>query len=172
MEFTIRPIEPRDVHGTAELRRMPGVFENILGLPSARDGQSEAYLNALGSNTHQFVAVVQNADGTETVIGNAGLTVAQNPRLCHTGSLGIMVHRDFQNQGVGAALIEAVLDVADNWLMLVRVELTVFADNARAIHLYEKFGFENEGLRRFAAIRNGVYENEYAMARIRPGFRP
>lgn len=172
MEFTIRPIEPRDAHGMAELRRMRGVFENILGLPSARDGQSEAFLNTLGSNSHQFVAVVQNENGTEVVIGSVGLTAAQNPRLRHTGSLGIMVHRDFQNQGVGAALLKAALDVADNWLMLVRVELTVFADNARAIRLYEKFGFENEGLRRFAAIRNGVYEHEYAMARIRPGFRP
>ncbi|MDZ7543846.1 GNAT family N-acetyltransferase, partial [Clostridium perfringens] len=77
---------------------------------------------------------------------------------------------DYQNMGVGTALMEALLDVADNWLMLIRVELTVFEDNKRAIHLYEKFGFEKEGLKRLASIRNGKYENEYLMARINPSY--
>lgn len=72
----------------------------------------------------------------------AGLTVFANPRLRHSADIGIMVHKDYQNMGVGSALMERLLDLADNWLMLVRVELTVFADNERAIHLYEKFGFE------------------------------
>lgn len=52
-----------------------------------------------------------------------------------------MVRRDFQNQGIGRAMLEKVLDLADNWLMLVRLELTVFADNERAVHLYESLGF-------------------------------
>jgi len=50
--------------------------------------------------------------------------------------------------------------------MLVRVELTVFTDNERAIHLYEKFGFVKEGVKRLAAIRNGKYEDVLMMARI------
>jgi len=78
--------------------------------------------------------------------------------------------------GVGTALMKALLDIADNWLMLVRVELTVFEDNERAIHLYEKLGFEKEGLMRLAAIslaaiRNGKYENQYIMARINPLYK-
>ena len=64
---------------------------------------------------------------------------------------------------------KTVLDLADNWLMLVRVELTVFADNERAIHLYEKLGFEKEGLKRMTTVRDGKYADEYMMARIRPG---
>lgn len=84
----------------------------------------------------------------------------------HSGSIGIMVHKDYQNKGVGTALINAIIDIADNWLMLVRLELTVFEDNEVAIHLYEKLGFAKEGLKRFAGIRNGKYVNEYMMARI------
>ncbi len=38
-----------------------------------------------------------------------------------------------------------ILDLADTWLMLVRIELGVFTDNEKAIKLYEKFGFEIEG---------------------------
>lgn len=50
-----------------------------------------------------------------------------------------------------ASAMETALDLADNWLGLSRVELTVFTDNATAIALYEKFGFEIEAThRRFA----------------------
>ena len=133
MNYTIRPIGPEDAADTAALRRMPGVFENTLGLPSYRTADSEAFIAGLGPDDHNFVAVLD--DGT--VIGCAGLTVCSNPRM--------------------------------HWLMLVRVELEVFADNEQAIRLYEKLGFEKEGLLRMTTVRNGRYVDEYKMARIRPG---
>jgi putative acetyltransferase len=55
------------------------------------------------------------------------------------------VRDDWHGQGVGTALIEAAIDLADNWRNLTRLELRVFTDNAPAIHLYEKVGFEIEG---------------------------
>ena len=78
-----------------------------------------------------------------------------------------MVRTDCQGQGIGTALLEAVLDLADNWLMLRRVELEVYADNQRAVRLYEKFGFEAEGRRREAAVKNGAYVDLMVMARLR-----
>ena len=102
-----------------------------------------------------------------TVIGSAGLNVHPNPRMRHGAELGILVHTDYQNQGVGTALMKTVLNLADNWLMLVRVELEVFADNERAIHLYEKFGFKKEGLLRMSVVRDGQYRDNYKMARLR-----
>ena len=167
MEYRIRPVQAGDGKGINELRRMPGVFENILGIPSERIKRNEDYIAAMDSHVHAFVAVVDESAGAEKIIGMAGLTVSANPRMRHVAGVGIMVHLDFQNQGVGRALMTTLLDVADNWLMLVRVELTVFVDNDRAIHLYEQLGFEKEGLRRKAAIRNGEYTDEYSMARIR-----
>jgi putative acetyltransferase len=61
--------------------------------------------------------------------------------------------------------MEAALDLADNWLNLTRVELTVFTGNVAAVALYEKFGFEIEGTHRRYAFRNGEYVDAYAMAR-------
>ncbi len=167
MEFTLRPVNIGDGKGINELRRMPGVFENILGIPSERVKRNEDYITNMDENTHQFVAVTKGAAGEELIIGTAGLAVFANPRLRHSAAFGIMVHKDFQNKGVGSALTEAVLDIADNWLMLVRVELGVFADNLNAIHLYEKYGFEKEGTKKMAAIRNGRYTDEIIMARIK-----
>lgn len=149
MNYTIRPIGPEDAEGAAALRRMPGVFENTLGLPSYRTADSEAFIAGLGPDDHNFVAVLD--DGT--VIGCAGLTVCSNPRMRHVGAVGLFVHADYQGRGVGTTLMETLLDLADHWLMLVRVELEVFADNERAIRLYEKLGFEQEGLLRMTTVR-------------------
>lgn len=96
-----------------------------------------------------------------------GLHVNSNARLRHSAMLGIMVHADYQGEGIGKALLEKVLDLADNWLMLVRVELTVFVENERAVKLYKSLGFEMEGTKKYAAIRNGKYADEYLMARYR-----
>lgn len=145
---------------------MPGVFENILGIPSERIKTNENYIENMDSNMHQFVAV-KNELGEEQIIGTAGIVVYANSRLRHSASFGIMVHRDFQNIGVGTKLLEAIIDMADNWLMLVRVELTVFVDNEKAINLYKKFNFEVEGVKKKAAIRNGKYVDELMMSRIR-----
>ena len=140
-------------------------MENTLGLPSCRVADSRAFIEGLGPNDHNFVAAAED----ETVIGAAGLCVCSNPRMRHVGSVGIFVHTDWQGRGVGTALMETLLDLADNWLMLLRVELEVYADNERAIALYEKMGFQREGLRRMATVRRGRYIDECSMARLRPG---
>ncbi|MCA9765889.1 MAG: GNAT family N-acetyltransferase [Carnobacterium sp.] len=172
MEFYIRPVNSGDGKGFNDLRRMPGVFENILGIPSERIHYNEDFITNMDANQHQFVAVLKLQNSEEMIIGTAGLSVYGNHRTRHSGNIGIMIHKEYQNKGIGTALLAALIDVADNWLMLVRLELTVFEDNESAIHLYKKFGFEKEGLKQFAAIRKGKYENEYVMARINPALYP
>lgn len=61
-----------------------------------------------------------------------------------------------------------ILDLADRWLGLVRVELHVNADNDRAVRLYERFGFEKEGRLRANFVREGAYVDSFVMARLRP----
>lgn len=169
MEFRIRPVKDTDAEGLNALRIIPEVLENILAVPSERVEFSQEYIDSMLRTDHQFVAVVDEEDG-ERIIGTAGLSILRNPRLNHSATFGIMVHPDFQNRGVGTALMKAVIDLADNWLMLVRVELTVFCENERAQRLYQKFGFEIEGRKRMAAKRHGKYADEYLMARIHPAF--
>ncbi|MGG2476393.1 GNAT family N-acetyltransferase, partial [Rhizobium sp. BR5] len=50
-----------------------------------------------------------------------------------------------------------MIDAADNWHDIRRIELNVFTDNLAAIRLYEKFGFEHEGTLRNDAYRDGKY---------------
>jgi L-phenylalanine/L-methionine N-acetyltransferase len=167
MDIYVRPICLADAPAVNEIRRMRGVMENMLGMPSERIKKSEDFITNMDANSHEFVAAVRDDDGNEKVIGCAGLQVYASPRLRHSGGIGIMIHKDYQGNGAGQKLMEALIDLADNWLMLVRVELTVYTDNERAINLYKKMGFESEGIKRKAAIREGKYADEYMMARIR-----
>jgi putative acetyltransferase len=63
----------------------------------------------------------------------------------------------WQGRGIGAQLLADALDLADNWLGMLRIKLAVRADNPAAIALYRKFGFRDEGLLRAYACRDGAY---------------
>jgi len=156
----IRPVKIEDAADINRMRTMSGVMENILGMASERVSDAEAFIRALSPNDHMLVAELN-----KTVVGCAGLQVSLKPRTCHTGGIGIMVHADHQKQGIGKALMTAILDIADNWLKLKRVELCVFVENEAAIALYRKFGFVVEGTKKYGAVRNGFYADEYLMAR-------
>ena len=156
----IRAIKMEDAPDFYGLRTMDGVRENILGMVSERPDATENFIRALSANDHVLVAEL---DGV--VVGCVNLHISQKPRERHTGGLGLMVHSGYQGRGIGRALMEAILDVADNWLMLKRVELSVFTDNRPAVRLYESMGFVVEGTKKYAAVRNGRYADEYMMAR-------
>lgn len=166
MEFIIRPVRIEDASAINEMRRMDGVRENTLGIFSERVTRSEDFIRGLTENEHLLVAEVKEAE-VRKAVGMVGLHVGRNPRLRHSASVGIMVHVDYQGKGIGTALLKKVIDLADNWLMLVRVELTAFVENEGAVKLYQSLGFQIEGTKKYAAIRNGRYADEYLMARYK-----
>jgi putative acetyltransferase len=102
------------------------------------------------------------------MVGSAALHPAPQLRRRHVAMLGISVAADAQGQGVGRALMQALCDYADGWAHILRIELTVFTDNARAIALYQGFGFRHEGTHRAYALRQGAYADVHAMARLHP----
>lgn len=78
----------------------------------------------------------------------AGWLVFQSPnriRLNHTGSIGMMVKKEFRNRQVGRKLLEALLDWAGQHEEIEKVCLGVLSTNKRAIHLYRSLGFLEEG---------------------------
>lgn len=73
----------------------------------------------------------------------------------------------WRRRGVGSRLLGGQLGLADRWLNLSRIELTVYTDNVGAIALYEKFGFRREGRLQRYAFRDGEYADVFAMSRLR-----
>jgi putative acetyltransferase len=164
MDIAIRRVEPSDYEAIARHIGDPLVFPGTLQLPHP---SAEMWRKRLAENTDSDHLLL--AHSGDTFLGLAGLhPVAKSPRRSHAMHLGITVSAEWQGRGVGRALMAALLDLADNWLNVFRIELTVFADNARAIALYKRFGFEIEGKHRAYALRDGRYADTHSMARLKP----
>ncbi|WP_456448861.1 GNAT family N-acetyltransferase [Thiolapillus sp.] len=162
MDFIIRHGEAGDIPGIKAIYEQPHVVEGTLKTPYQSQQQWEKWLSRLPDGNHNLVAVQD-----EVVIGQLLLTVFSNPRRRHAATFGMAVSEQFCRKGVGKALLEAALDMCDNWLNVHRVELQVFVDNTAAIHLYEQLGFVQEGRHKDFAFQNGSYVDAYTMARIR-----
>ena len=164
MDITVRHSEPDDYRALHRIFSGPRAIAGTLQMPFPRAGMWRERLAETSEDLHSLVACV----GGE-VVGSLSLhTSPTRWRMRHVGSIGMAVRDDWQGKGVGTALMEAALDLADNWLNLTRIELRVYTDNAAAIALYEKFGFEVEGTHRRLAFRNGEYVDAYSMARLKP----
>lgn len=161
-DIVVRSVEDSDAAAIHEILSCPGVIANTLQLPWQSFEHHRRWLDQRKSEDHFLVAVL---DGR--VVGNLGLGGAGRARRSHVASMGMSVHDDFQNRGVGNALMSAMIELADNWMAFERIELEVFTDNAAAIHLYEKFGFVIEGTARKYARRPGGFVDAHYMARVR-----
>lgn len=160
--FLIRRAEPTDAEALLHVYASPRVIWGTLQLPYP----SLAVWRTRLEPRDDFYMYVACAN--DEVVGNLGLeTYSKRPRRRHVGSLGMAVRDDWQGKGVGSALMQAAVDVADRWLNLTRLELEVFTDNELAIRLYKKFGFEIEGTLKQQAFRDGKYVDAYFMARLR-----
>ena len=71
-------------------------------------------------------------------------------------------------QGIGRALLNAVVDAAFSETKVWRLWLGVFPDNIRAQKSYRAVGFQPEGVARGSAFFGGVHRDELMMALLRP----
>jgi L-phenylalanine/L-methionine N-acetyltransferase len=162
-DIVIRRATLKDAVGIANVMGAPGVVAGTLQIPFATAERWEKKLAGNGEHDHVLVATV----GDE-IIGLAGLHGNPNhPRRSHAAGIGMGVRDDWQGRGVGKRFMVALIDLADNWLNLSRLELSVFCDNARAVALYKQFGFVVEGTHTRYALRAGELVDCYSMARAR-----
>jgi L-phenylalanine/L-methionine N-acetyltransferase len=159
--YVIRASTPMDAEAITALSNQPGYRYGTLRLPFQTVGETRSWLENAPPSSKQLLA-----DDQGKVIGLIGLNPMLGRRR-HAATIGMGVHDDFKGRGIGSALMAAALDLADNWLDIRRVELTVFTDNDDAIRLYEKHGFVTEGRLKDYAFRDGRYVDAYSMARIR-----
>lgn len=163
LKITVRPATEDDAEAFAKVFSDRSASNGTLQHPyTASEVWRTRLAGNVGTRQVMLVAIVNGR-----VVGNAGLhAVSDNPRQKHVCSLGISIALAYQGRGVGRALMNACLDFADHWANYSRVTLTVHADNARAIKLYESLGFQHEGRLRDFSFREGGYVDAFFMARL------
>ena len=157
----IRSIEPEDHRAMQELFGLPGVIRGTMQLPFPSVELWRKRVTDMQESRRMLVACVD-----DRLVGNVGLAIPPNPRRRHVGEIGMAVHDDWCGRGIGTLLLQSAIDLADRWLNLSRLELSVYVDNAPAIALYEKCGFKREGRSVNHAFRDGEYVDTLAMARV------
>ena len=167
MTLLIRRASVKDAAALAHHMGEPSVFGGLLQLPYPSEEMWQKRLSDGAAATTADVLLLAERDGA--VVGTAGLVSAgTQARRRHAMGLGISVSPEAQGQGVGTALMAALCDHADAWVGVLRLELTVYTDNAVAIRLYRNFGFEIEGTARSYALRDGMFVDAHSMARLHP----
>lgn len=104
----------------------------------------------------------------DRVVGSVSLYVEPAPRRRHTASIGMMVDESFQGRGIGSALLDAAIALAERWMHVQRLELEVHVDNTRALGLYRSRNFSIEGVARAHTLRDGMLIDCFRMARLGP----
>jgi RimJ/RimL family protein N-acetyltransferase len=123
-------------------------------------GDERRYLRALKRHPDAAIFVAQDEGAVV-----ARLSVSRDPHSSsrHVADLGLMVAATHRRRGIGNALLEQAVAWARE-AGVTKLELHVFPWNEPAIALYERFGFEREGLRRRHYRRDGEYVDAILMA--------
>ena len=158
--LVIRAVEATDAEGLTRLQNMPGFRFGTLRTPFQRLETTKKWLDSLGPESTVIVETIN-----EEIVANAGL-LRRTGRRSHTAGIIMGIDDQYVGKGIGTALMTELIEIADNWLGLKRLELTVYVDNVAAIHLYEKFGFVPEGIHVKDAFRAGEFVDSLAMARL------
>lgn len=153
--FTIRTAQPDDAEALLTyIRSVAGGTNFFVIQPDefpATVKEEQVYIQDHLNHPSKIILL---AEADDRIIGSITFEAGMFRRTSHRGGLGIGVAEEYRGRGIGEALIQTLLDWAGGTTNIEKVTLDVFADNTRAIGLYKKLGFVEEG-RRVRDIKRG-----------------
>lgn len=164
----VRAATPDDAPAMCTILEGDQVLDGTLRIPHTTEASTTESLRQ-HANQQVLVAV----DGDEVVGMLVLVTHLEAPRFHHVAHIDLVAtHEDHRHRGVASLLIRSVIDMAEQWMAIERLELIVFAGNEGAIRLYRRLGFEHEGTMRSYAFARGRYTDAHIMARLTSTNRP
>lgn len=168
-QIYLRPLEHEDAPRIVPWLNDPEVTRTLAMRRPVNVETEQAFIAKLYTSDQDLVLGIALTAGDE-LIGATGLECIDATN--RHARFGIFIgKKSAWGAGHGTAATALMLQHAFETLNLHRVWLHVFEHNARAIRIYEKLGFQREGVLRQEVYRDGRYWDVITMAMLRPEWR-
>jgi RimJ/RimL family protein N-acetyltransferase len=115
--------------------------------------------SVLKKENHLFIV----AEVNDEIVGTLSFAAGSRKRVAHVGEFGMSVVKEYWAKGIGTKLITYLLTWSKDSGNIKKINLRVRSDNERAIGLYKKMGFEEEGLRKRELFINDQFYDTLLM---------
>lgn len=160
-----RPLELEDEPILRRWINHPQNWVTLLRCTPQNGVREREWIENLGKDPNEVVVGVAAKQG-DVLIGSAGLHGLQSVHRAAT--FGILIGElEYQGRGFGTEATALMVRYGFEVLNLNRIGLDVFANNPRAIKVYERSGFVLEGRQRQRWFKNGQYIDSLHYAILR-----
>jgi RimJ/RimL family protein N-acetyltransferase len=119
----------------------------------------------IASHEERGLLLIAEVDGI--IMGVIHFQLSSSKKFSHNGYFGMSVQEKYTGNGIGSLLLNQLLQWAVSDKRVEKIYLEVFANNKRAISLYKKFGFIEEGRKKnHVKHRLNEYEDEILMSKF------
>ncbi len=167
-EVLIRPATPDDADGLVQYMQegLPEFTDYVFTAIGEFTNTVEQERERIASLDHASGSMRLIAVAGDRVVGSLGCSAPKLRRIAHVGHLGMATRQAYWGTGLGSAMMAYVIAWAITHPVLELLELSVYADNTRAVRLYQKFGFEESGrVPRSTKFAPDVYKDNIHMYR-------
>jgi len=157
-------IDPDDIEWMRQRRNDPELRQYFREWKDVSKDKQERWYKSRGNNSdpsHVYFKILGITDKEENLIGCCGLHYI-DWRL-RNAEFGIYVSQEYRGQGRGAEAIFMLFDYGFREMNLHKIWCEVY-DNNKAINVYKKIGFKEEGVLRDSYFCNGKYGNSTVMS--------
>jgi diamine N-acetyltransferase len=158
--ISLRALEPDDLDFLYELENNPAVWE----VSGTTTPYSRHTLQRYLENSHRDIYEVKQLRLTVSDSRNKAKGFIDlfdfDPRHRRAGLGIVILEEEDRNKGIGSEAISLLCEYAFSILDLHQVYAHVLEDNKASIHVFQKLGFENTGIRREWILSGGRFKNE------------
>lgn len=163
MNITIRNARPEDAHELAQAEREIAERPGLL-VSKPFELTDERFKNTITNSLQNKNIIYLIAECNGTIVGHGLLEPLHLTAICHVAHLTLVVNSGWQGKGIGTLLLKSLIDCAKSSDGIEKIELHVRSVNERAIALYKKMGFVEEGrLKNRVKIAEGHYVDDVVM---------
>lgn len=167
----VRPVKLQDAYERHQFfvglsMAQIGVVHTIDEIDMHTEESEQQIKDFLYNHRGLWLVAINNA---QKIVGEIDITIKNFARIKHNGFLTMGIVPDYQGIGLGTALMKEALAWANEHGIL-RLELSVFKSNIVAQHLYQKFGFVVEGVRKnYLKNSDSTWSDDLMMAKYLSG---